>query len=161
MSVDIENLRKLAQSLKNKGNWKVQHPHSGLRGLEVADSSGLEQICADVTKERAEFVAAANPLAVIELLDMIEAFREIGNTPIGFVSTATIFSIKNGISGFIAPERSNYFCTPVYIVPPNKPDPLEPPQPQCDEQYRLCTLITGIVVGAVSALVIVGIWWWL
>ncbi|WP_324042696.1 hypothetical protein [Aeromonas caviae] len=44
--------------------WKVQHPHAGQRGWEIADSSGLNQVSQDVTEANARrIVACVNRLA--------------------------------------------------------------------------------------------------
>ena len=78
---------------------------------------------------------------------------------VGFTSE---FILNATGSAFVSKKQTDFYCIPVYVATPNKQKPLEPPQAQCDEQYRLCTLITGIVVGAASMMIIglVGIWWW-
>ena len=38
--------------------WKVQHPHAGQRGWEIADSSGLNQVSQDVTEANARRIVA-------------------------------------------------------------------------------------------------------
>lgn len=44
-----------------KEPWKVQHPHAGQRGWEIADSSGLNQVSQDVTEANAlRIVACVN-----------------------------------------------------------------------------------------------------
>lgn len=40
------------------GLLKVQHPHTGPRGFELADASGLNQVCQDVTQGNAYRLAA-------------------------------------------------------------------------------------------------------
>lgn len=73
--MDTAELKRLAENT-TPGPWRVQHPNAGERGWEVANASGLEQICADVTDHRAEFIAAANPAAVLELIAENERLRE-------------------------------------------------------------------------------------
>ena len=73
---DKEELRRLAQAV-TPGPWRAQHPFDGERGWEVAERTGLEQICAGLTPTRAAFIAAANPPTVIELLDEIERLRNV------------------------------------------------------------------------------------
>ena len=74
MSIDIDELERKAQSV-TPGPWKVQHPNTGWRGWEVANSTGLERICADITKSRAHYIAAANPAAVLELVREVRRLR--------------------------------------------------------------------------------------
>lgn len=50
------------------GPYRVQRPNAGRRGYEVAACDGLEQICADLTVERAEFIAACDPETITALL---------------------------------------------------------------------------------------------
>lgn len=38
--------------------WRVQHPHDGKRGWEIADSSGLHQVCQDITEANARRIVA-------------------------------------------------------------------------------------------------------
>jgi len=46
--------------------WKVQHPHSGPRGFEIADHTGRNQICQDVSEKKANrIVACVNACAGI------------------------------------------------------------------------------------------------
>lgn len=40
------------------GRVKVQHPHAGPRGWEVAFEPGLEQLCQDITEDNARRLAA-------------------------------------------------------------------------------------------------------
>ena len=52
--------------------WKVQHPHAGQRGWEIADSSGLNQISQDVTEANARrIVACVNACAGVDT-DLLE-----------------------------------------------------------------------------------------
>ena len=47
--------------------WKVQHPHAGQRGWEIADSSGLNQVSQDVTEANARrIVACVNACAGVD-----------------------------------------------------------------------------------------------
>ena len=41
-----------------QGRVKVQHPHAGERGWEVAFEPGLEQLCQDITEANARRIAA-------------------------------------------------------------------------------------------------------
>lgn len=41
-----------------KEPWLVQHPHAGIRGWEIADSSGLNQVSQDVTEDNARRIVA-------------------------------------------------------------------------------------------------------
>ena len=40
------------------GRLKVQHPHAGERGFELAFEPGLEQVCQDITEANARRLAA-------------------------------------------------------------------------------------------------------
>lgn len=42
----------------SKEPWRVQHPHAGMRGWEIADSSGLNQVSQDVTDANARRIVA-------------------------------------------------------------------------------------------------------
>lgn len=59
-----------------KGLWRVQKPHAGERGFEVASASGLEQVCQDVTGVNARrIVACVNACDGIPT-DHLEAYAE-------------------------------------------------------------------------------------
>ena len=45
----------------------------GSRGFEVGDLKSRERICSDATARCAEFIAAANPATILELLARLEA----------------------------------------------------------------------------------------
>lgn len=64
---DYSELKRLAEEA-TPGPWKAQHPNAGQRGSEVADASGLNQICADLGPTHALYIAAANPAAVLSLI---------------------------------------------------------------------------------------------
>jgi hypothetical protein len=64
---DYSELKRLAEEA-TPGPWKAQHPNAGQRGSEVADASGLNQICADLGPTHALYIAAANPAAVLALI---------------------------------------------------------------------------------------------
>lgn len=76
MSIDLEALKQVAQAT-TPGPWRVQEANAGDRGHEVADRTGLEQICADLTRDRAAFIAAANPAVVLELIARLEQAEQI------------------------------------------------------------------------------------
>lgn len=75
MEIDLDELLVLAGKVP-RGPWKIQHPHAGLRGFEVADRTGLEQIADRVTLERAQYIAAANPAVVAELVRRVKAAEQ-------------------------------------------------------------------------------------
>lgn len=72
---DIDALEDAAKKA-TPGPWCVQHPNAGVRGFEVADRTGLEQICADLTEPLARYIAAANPAVVLALINKVR----IGST---------------------------------------------------------------------------------
>ena len=72
MNIDLEKLLELAAKMP-KGPWRVQYAHAGPRGCEVADRTGLEQVADRVTEERAQYIAAANPSVITELVNMVKA----------------------------------------------------------------------------------------
>ena len=41
-----------------KEPWLVQKPHAGKKGFEIADSTGINQVCQDLTEENARRIAA-------------------------------------------------------------------------------------------------------
>ena len=68
--------------------WKVQHPHAGQRGWEIADSSGLNQISQDVTEANARrIVACVNACAGLPT-------EQLESSPLG--------GVLNGVAGLIA-----------------------------------------------------------
>jgi hypothetical protein len=67
-TASLDELEAKALACLRSAPWKVQHPHLGVTGYEVADSSGLNQICGRVTEELAQFIAAANPAVVLQLV---------------------------------------------------------------------------------------------
>jgi hypothetical protein len=75
---DIQKLKALAEALPRK-SWETAHANQGGRGWEV--KSGIDQIAADLTEARAAFIAAANPAAVLELIEEIELFRAMAAQP--------------------------------------------------------------------------------
>lgn len=75
MEIDLDALLALAGKMP-KGPWKVQYAHAGQRGCEVADRTGLEQVADRVTAERAQYIAAVNPVAVTELVRRLKAAEQ-------------------------------------------------------------------------------------
>ena len=73
---DIDALEDAAKKA-TPGPWCVQHPNAGVRGLEVADRTGLEQICADLTEPRARYIAAANPAVVLALINKVRELEQL------------------------------------------------------------------------------------
>jgi len=67
-AASLDDLEAKALACLRSAPWKVQHPHLGVTGYEVADSSGLNQICGRVTEELAQFIAAANPAVVLQIV---------------------------------------------------------------------------------------------
>lgn len=63
------------------GRLKVQHPHAGKRGWEIAFEPGLEQVCQNVTKANAHrLVACWNALEMLST-GKIEAVTQNGGFP--------------------------------------------------------------------------------
>lgn len=56
-----------------QGRLKVQHPHAGERGWEIALEPGLEQVCQDVTEANARRLVACWNMLVGETTEDIEA----------------------------------------------------------------------------------------
>jgi hypothetical protein len=67
-AASLDELEAKALACIRSAPWKVQHPHMGVTGFEVADHSGLNQICGRVTEELAQFIAAANPAVILQLV---------------------------------------------------------------------------------------------
>jgi len=67
-AADLDDLEAKALACVRSAPWKVQHPYTGAAGYEVADASGLNQICGHVTENVAQFLAAANPAVVLQLI---------------------------------------------------------------------------------------------
>jgi hypothetical protein len=63
--IDLDKLELLVKALK-PCQWEVAHPNAGGRGWEV--KQGIDQIAADMTEERARYIAAVNPVVVLELI---------------------------------------------------------------------------------------------
>jgi formate-dependent nitrite reductase cytochrome c552 subunit len=89
MNLNKEDIDALEDAAKKAtpGPWCVQHPNAGVRGLEVADRTGLEQICADLTEPRAKYIAAANPAVVLALINKM---RELEQKNLRLSSTSLI-----------------------------------------------------------------------
>jgi hypothetical protein len=66
---DHSELKRLAEALPAKA-WRAAQPNAGGRGWEVAQ--GTDQVAADITGARAKFIAAANPAAVLALIEDAE-----------------------------------------------------------------------------------------
>ena len=57
------------------GRVKVQHPHAGERGYEVAFEPGLEQLCQDITEANARRLVACWNLLLPFTTEQIETFQ--------------------------------------------------------------------------------------
>ncbi|WP_312624945.1 ead/Ea22-like family protein [Scandinavium sp.] len=65
----IAELRELAQAAW--GKWQAYKPHKGARGYEV--KNGVEAVAQHALKRDAEFIAAADPVTILVLMDALEA----------------------------------------------------------------------------------------
>lgn len=68
----IEELKRLAEAA-TPGPWDVAVWTCGVRGCEV--KRGIDRIGCDLHFPNAEFIAAANPAAVLELIAEMERLR--------------------------------------------------------------------------------------
>ena len=75
--IDKEDLRRLAQAA-SPGPWRVvkDHEFPGVHGGDVILGGSFCDYSVP-TREDEEFIAAANPVTVIELLDEIEWLRAV------------------------------------------------------------------------------------
>ena len=65
-----------------QGRVKVQHPHAGERGWEVAFEPGLEQLCQDITEANARrlvALAAQRDELLAALKDLLAALKDLLN----------------------------------------------------------------------------------
>lgn len=74
MDINIVELERIAQSVAHD-TWKVQRPNTGSRGWEVANITGLEQICADITEGLAHYIAAASPATMLKLISEVRRLQ--------------------------------------------------------------------------------------
>lgn len=70
--LDLDALEQAAREAGG-GCWFSAGWTVGSRGFEVGDLKSRDRICSDATERCAEFIAAANPAAITELLDRLEA----------------------------------------------------------------------------------------
>ncbi|MNE68500.1 hypothetical protein D3C80_1641690 [compost metagenome] len=73
----MRDLKVLAEALP-KQFWEAAHPNVGGRGWEV--KAGIDQVAADLTEARAAFIAAADPVTVLALLDEIDQIKDENET---------------------------------------------------------------------------------
>lgn len=74
---DIDQLEALANAA-SQGTYFVQHPNAGDRGFEVANGGGLNTVATDMQEADARFFAAANPEAILELIERLRAAETTG-----------------------------------------------------------------------------------
>lgn len=72
-NIDKQALREAADAANETswGRWESYHPHKGARGYEV--KVGVRAVAQHCLKVDAAFIAAANPVTVLALLDELEA----------------------------------------------------------------------------------------
>lgn len=70
--LDLDALEQTAREAGG-GCWFSTGWTVGSRGFEVGDLKSRDRICSDVTERCAEFIAAANPATILELLDRLKA----------------------------------------------------------------------------------------
>jgi hypothetical protein len=70
--LDLDALEQAAREAGG-GCWFSAGWTAGSRGFEVGDLKSRDRICSDATERCAEFIAAANPATILELLDRLEA----------------------------------------------------------------------------------------
>jgi len=70
--LDLDALEQAAREAGG-GCWFSAGWTVGSRGFEVGDLKSRDRICSDATARCAEFVAAANPATILELLDRLKA----------------------------------------------------------------------------------------
>ncbi|HAV1473950.1 TPA: ead/Ea22-like family protein [Enterobacter hormaechei subsp. steigerwaltii] len=71
--IDKQALREAANAANSAswGNWEPYKPHKGARGYEV--KVGVKAVAQHCLKVDSVFIAAANPVTVLALLDELEA----------------------------------------------------------------------------------------
>lgn len=70
--LDLDALEQAARAAGG-GCWFSAGWTVGSRGFEVGDLKSRDRICSDATERCAEFIAAANPATILELLDRLKA----------------------------------------------------------------------------------------
>ncbi|MGL4264804.1 MAG: ead/Ea22-like family protein [Afipia sp.] len=70
--LDLDALEQAAREAGG-GCWFSTGWTVGSRGFEVGDLKSRDRICSDATERCAEFIAAANPATILELLDRLKA----------------------------------------------------------------------------------------
>ena len=70
--LDLDALEQAARDAGG-GCWFSTGWTVGSRGFEVGDLKSRDRICSDATERCAEFIAAANPATILELLGRLEA----------------------------------------------------------------------------------------
>lgn len=72
-NIDKRALREAANAANaaSWGNWETYKPHKGARGYEV--KVGVKAVAQHCLKVDSVFIAAANPITVLALLDELEA----------------------------------------------------------------------------------------
>lgn len=75
-NIDKQALREAANAANaaSWGNWESYKPHKGARGYEV--KVGVKAVAQHCLKVDSVFIAAANPKAVLALLDELEAAKK-------------------------------------------------------------------------------------
>ncbi|EUM98068.1 ead/Ea22-like family protein [Enterobacter hormaechei] len=75
-NIDKRALREAANAANaaSWGNWETYKPHKGARGYEV--KVGVKAVAQHCLKVDSVFIAAANPITVLALLDELEAAEE-------------------------------------------------------------------------------------
>ena len=73
MTINKQVLREAANAANaaSWGNWEYYKPHKGARGYEV--KVGVKAVAQHCLKVDSVFIAAANPITVLALLDEMEA----------------------------------------------------------------------------------------
>ena len=65
--MNIEELKRLAEAA-TPGPWEIDDMLADITGIEVWSTDGM--LCESISEENARYIAAANPAAVLELIDI-------------------------------------------------------------------------------------------
>lgn len=122
--LDLDALEQAARDAGG-GCWFSTGWTVGSRGFEVGDLKSRDRICSDATERCAEFIAAANPATILELLARLEAAEKERDAlrakveameqqaPVAWAATDETCRIVEALSF----NQSRRFDTPLYALP--------------------------------------------
>lgn len=104
-NIDKRALREAANAANaaSWGNWEPYKPHKGARGYEV--KVGVKAVAQHCLKVDSVFIAAANPVTVLALLDELEAaerrIAELTEKPIGWTDEQELRDVEKLGCGYL------------------------------------------------------------